>query len=645
MRKLVFLLLTVGALMSVTTISAQDRSVTWNRWDVVIDQIDTTNNRFQVSELYDIRFDGTFRFGSAEIPNRNLESIRDVQVFENGVPLQPTCSQQAGTFCVSYPSGLVSITYYFRQPITNGEQTFELRYVVNGALRSYAGGDQLWWNAVTSEHYGFPILDSTIMVQLPAGFGPREGIDPVVTYGAPTDIEVRGTTVTAVATRALGGDEGIEIRVQYPHNPNMAVPAWQARFDQQRDYEENVAPLISLAAFGLAALIGIGGSLFFVITYLRKGRDPEIGPVPTYLSEPPSDLPPAIVGTLIDERADPRDVISTVIDLAQREYLVIEESRKEGLFGLGGGSEFTFKRTDKATAGLRPFEQKMLTSLFPRNQLTRTMASLRDTFYTVIATIQADLYKELVSEQFFERSPNDTRARWTGLASLMLFGAIFLGVFIISEGDGLGGINPFFLMVPGALLVVAVLAMVIAPAMPAKTRKGAEEAAKWRAFYEYLRNVDQYADVTEAAQQFDRYLPYAVAFGLDRTWINSFRSVEVAPIPGWYFPTYVGRYRGGYIAGSPFPRSTSMGGGAGMPGDLARAGGGGLNDISGGLAGGLSSISSGMTDMLNSATRVMTSRPQQTSGSSGSWRSGGGSFSGGGGGGGGFSGGGSRGFG
>ena len=82
------------------------------------------------------------------------------------------------------------------------------------------GGDQLWWIAIPSEHYGFPIGSSTITVKLPAGFAPREGVDPVVTYGAPGDVQVNGTTVVAKATRQIGGNEAFEIRVQYPHDPN-----------------------------------------------------------------------------------------------------------------------------------------------------------------------------------------------------------------------------------------------------------------------------------------------------------------------------------------------------------------------------------------------------------------------------------------
>jgi uncharacterized membrane protein YgcG len=545
---------------------------------------------------------------------------------------------------VRQSSDELSIQYYFLSPINNGTANFEISYQVSGGLRVYPDGDQLWWIAVPSEHYGFPIGSSTITVDLPDGFAPREGVDPVVTYGAPSDVQVNGTRIVAKSTGSLDGNDYFEIRAQYPHDPNATPASWQADFDSQRAFQENTLPLLQLGLIALSLLIGVGGVLFFYTMYMRKGRDPQIGPVPTFLSEPPSDLPPAIVGTLVDERADPRDAISTIIDLAERGYLAIEEGKTEGLFGLGGGSTFTFKRSDKPAEDLRPFEKTLLNRLFSGKQLERTMDSIRDKFYTVIAQIQGNLYDELVTEGFFDSNPNNTRNGWSIFAVLIMGLAIVVGflLFPLMVDWGIVVVLP-----PLAIGAVAVAGLIVGPAMPAKTRKGAEEAAKWKAFYEYLRNMEKYAQVEEATDQFERYLPYAVAFGLDKAWIRKFSQVSAMPIPYWYYPTYIGPYRRGYMAGTPLTRSYGGDFNGGV-GDLARAGGGGvsLDQMSGNLAGGLESISGGLSSMLDSASRAMTSRPQQaSSGSSGSWRSGGGGWSGGGFSGGGGGGGGSRGFG
>lgn len=645
MRKhLAAALIVIGVALAVWPVSAQSRSVFWQRWDVLIDDLDAVANRFRVTESYDINFTGTFRFGSAVIPLQNLENIHSVQVYEGGAALRESCSEQPGTYCVQNTSDGLAITYYFVQPITNARQQFDIRYTVDGALRVYDGGDQLWWTAVPSEHYGFSIGSSTITVQMPAGLAPREGIDPVVTYGAPSEVNVRGTTITATATRQLTGNDYFEIRVQYPHHPQARVPAWQADFDQRRAFEETSKPLIDLGLIALSLLLAVGGVLGVYALWYTRGRDPRVGPVPEYLAEPPSNVPPAVVGTLLDEQADLRDVISTIVDLAHRGYLVMEEEQKEGLFGIGRSRTFTFKRTDKPLQGLRKFEQRIMSALFGTNRMERSLDSLKNKFYTVIPQLQNDLYEAVVQDGLFTTKPSTTRGLWSGLGTALFVVALVAGFGGISLAED---ISPALLCLPAAFALVGLMAMIVGQHMPAKTRKGAEEAAKWRAFREYLQNLEKYADIQSASQRFDDYLPYAIAFGVDRSWVRRFSKIDSVPIPPWYYPTYMGGpYRGGYRPGTPL-RPVMFGGGGVNPGDLARAGGGfSLDDVSGNIAGGLESISSGLTEMLESAGRVMTSRPQSaSSGSSGSWRSGGSSWSGGGFSGGGSSGGGSRGFG
>ncbi len=642
-RFLPVLLLAAWLFLSHTGVSAQARSVFWRQWDVVIDNVDTSANVFRVTETYDVLFSGTFRFGSAVIPYTNLDSIRNIQVSDNGKPLRESCSsEQAGTYCARRSGDELSIVYYFADVVTNSSRLIELSYEVAGALRVYEGGDQLWWNAIPEEHYGYSIGSSTITVNLPDGYAPREGVDPVVTYGAASDVQVNGTRVVATATGQIDGNESFSIRVQYPHDPNARAPIWQSDFDSQREFEENVAPLLNIGIIGVSLLVAIGGTLFLVTRWQTKGRDPQIGPVPTFLTEPPSDLPPAVVGALVDERVDLRDIMSTLLDLAHRGYLVIEENQNEGLFGIGRSSEFTFKRTNQAETDLRAYEQQMLRKVF-NSSLERGMNAMKNTFYTAIPKLQSDLYDELVTEGFFSRNPNTTRNLWGALGGVLL--VVAFGVFVLAM-PFVESLSGALMCLPFAVGLVGLVALMVAQAMPAKTRKGAEEAAKWKAFEEYLRNLEKYQGLEEASSRFDDYLPYAVAFGLDRTWIRRFSQVDNVPIPTWYFPTYLGGpYSRGYIPGSAAPRPMGSGG---LPGELARAGDGGLSldNMSGGLAGGLESISDGLTSMMDSAARVMTSRPQSaSSGSSGSWRSGGSSWSGGGFSGGGGSGGGSRGFG
>lgn len=650
MRKSVLILLFVAPFIFLTNIPAlaQARSVFWQRWDVYIDNVDTRNNQFDVEEYYDIYFTGSFRFGSAVIPLENLEDIQNIQVYEEDVLLTRSqfCSEQPGTFCVEDIEEGRAITYYFGSPASDTQRTFRIQYTVSGALRIYEGGDQLWWIAIPSEHYGFSIGQSQINIQLPSAFAPREGIDPVETYGVPGSVKVNGTTITAVAMEQITGDQSFEIRVQYPHDPNARIPGWQQSFDERRAFEENTQPILIFAAIVITLLIALGGPLAIFAMWYARGRDPKIGPVPEYLSEPPSNLPPAVVGTLLDEQADLRDVMSTLIHLGNRGYLVMEERQEPGLLGIGTVREFTFKRTDQSLDGLRKFESRLLNNIFGSNRMERTLESLKNKFYSVIPQIQNDLYSELVKEGLFTSEPNKTRSLWTGIGVgvLVLAGLIFFGIF--SMADELG--TPL-LCIPVAIGLSGVMALIVGQQMPAKTVKGAEEAAKWRAFLEYLHNLEKYSDVKEAAVNFDKYLAYAVAFGIDRSWIRKFSRIDDVniPIPTWYYPTYLGGpYHGGYSAGTPRPQTSDWSGGIPHGGEIAHAPGEtvSMDRLGRDFTNSMEAIGSGITNMMESAARAMTSQPQQSSGS-GRWSSGGSSWSGGGFSGGGGSGGGSRGFG
>lgn len=631
MRHKLALWLGLALLLVALPAQAQSRTVYWERWDVEITDVDTTTNRFTVRELYDIDFTGAFSFGSVELPYENVEQYDNVRVYEGSTQLRASCGEQRGTFCARTVGDNLSIVYYFTQPVNNASRSFTIEYDVVGALRVYPDADQLWWNAIPSEHFGFTIENATVTVQLPQGYAPREGVDNVVTYGVPGEVTVNGTRVVATATRPITGNEYFSIRLSYPHNPNARVASWQASYDRNA----TLGPIVNIGAILLSLAIGIGGSLWVFTRYQTRGRDPKIAAVPSFLTELPSQLPPAVVGTLVDETADLRDIMSTIVDLSRRGYLVIEETRESGLFGIGYTSSFTFKRTDKPDTDLRPYEQFMLRQIFNMGD-ERPLDTMRNTFYTVIPSLQANVYEELLQEELFVANPNTVRQRWSGggvlLFILGIVGAFALGAFVASESQ-----FQALILLPISAGFVGIVMLFFARAMPARTQRGAEETAKWRAFQEYLRNLERYSDVQESRGIFDQFLPYAVAFGLERTWVDKFKPLDNVPVPTWYWPVYLGGPWGrGYRAGSPPPSSGSFG----LSGELARAGDGGfsLDNMSGGLASGLESMSNGLTNMLNTASSVMTSQPQ----SSGSWSSGGGGFSGGGGGGGG---GGSRGFG
>jgi hypothetical protein len=73
--------------------------------------------------------------------------------------------------------------------------------------------------------------------------------------------------------------------------------------------------------------------LFMFWLWYTRGRDPRVGPVAVQYA-PPDGMTPAEAGTLVDDDAAMRDITATIVDLAVRGYLVIEEKEKDQMMGL-----------------------------------------------------------------------------------------------------------------------------------------------------------------------------------------------------------------------------------------------------------------------------------------------------------------------
>ncbi|MBI4770903.1 MAG: DUF2207 domain-containing protein, partial [Chloroflexi bacterium] len=597
----------------------------WDRYDVSLTV--QPDGALRVVETQTITFtSGSFTFGYASIPLDKTGGISEVAVSEGGRHLfgQRGSGTQPYTFTAEEAGGKLDIRWYF--PATaNSTHTYVLSYAVRGAVRIYEGGDKLQWIAISGER-DFPIQDAQVTVNLPAGarfqIVDSAGVAAHWTKNAP------GNSVTYVAQQGLYGSDSLEVGVEFTHGVVPAVkPAWQAGVDQSEYYDLHVRPIANLLLGALGALLALAAPLAVYLLWYLRGRDPQVGPVPEYLSQPPGDLPPGVIGTLVDERADMRDIVATLVDLARRGYLEMEETRTKGAFGTHS-TDHVFRRK-KEFGGLTHFEGLVVRGVFRKGIREVKLNDLRQKFYTSLPAIQTALYDDLVSREFFTRSPEKTRSAYRGWGIAFLVGTVVLGFFALPAlGQYAGAIAcPF-----GGLAILGLGLMTVGGRMPAKTRRGAEEAARWKAFEKYLRKIETLTDLKSAGELFDRYLPFAIAFGIDQSWVSKFSRVEGAPVPGWYVP---------YGWGHGVPGAARRG--LASPARPSAAGGvPSLQGMSDGMAGGLQSMSTGLTNMLNSAGRVLGSVPQ-SSGSSG-W-SGGGGFSSGGFSSGGGGGGGGRGFG
>ncbi len=618
---------------------AQEKSLVWERFDV--DIVVNQDGTFDVAEHQRIRFiDGTFTFGYREIPKRYLSAIDDWAITDasgNRYRLV-TGGDEPYTFTVDETSYNYTIRWYF-PPIADATETYTLSYTVHGGLRYYDEGDQLWWKAIYGDR-SFPVLEGQVRVKTP---GPIQEWAAYINGqdardSATATLAEDGATIFFDLDRRLNPGEEFEVRVQFPHGLvageaqpwQQAADAQAARLEEERRFQETWGPIATLALGGLGALFLLGGPALLYLLWYQFGRDKPVEKVADYLPEPPGDLPPGLAGVLLDERVDMRDILATIVDLARRGVISITEVKKGKLFT---STDFIYRR-ERDDLPLRPYEQELINAMFGSKREVK-LSQLKNKFYKKLPKIKKAMYAEITREGYFTSDPQSVRNRYGCLGGALLFMAFFVGMVITAIFSDL---TPAAVLPGFGLGVTAIGFMILSRFMPRKTDKGAEEAARWKAFKTYLKHIDKYSDLEQQKTIWDRWLPYAIAFGIDKAYIRKFERVD-APAPGWYIPRpdLYGPYQRGYRGGG-LGKAVPAGAGSSQ-GREGGSFGGSLSEASRGMGTSLSSMSAGLGAMLSSASRTMTSRPSSSS-SGGGWSggggfSGGGSFGGGGGGGGG----------
>lgn len=664
----------------VAGVSAQSsQQVVWDRFNV--DMVVDDDGTVHVTETQVVEFDGRFSTGFAVIPLVGLESIDNLEVsIGDGAGSTPEpaeyvplgqYNEEPGTYTYNQTSQNLELDYAF-PPTSRGGNVDEntrvivLEYDVEGAIRVYENlepaNQQLRWIAIASDVTDVaPIRNASVSITLP------EAVDPEQTVAMPEGVETDGTTFTWTRQNLGAGDE-FQVNLQFPPVTNAQVPAWQERSDQIREEQQQAEEQSAVAGtlfLGAGLLLLVGGAVLLYGVWYTRGRDPEVGLVADIVATPPDDLRPGAAGTLIDEETHTRDVVATVFDLARRGVIRMDETEAEGFMGFGRQTTHTLTLLDHQV-GLMHYEDVLLDAIFGPDAADGTSVSMdrvQQTFAQRAREIHNGFYDELVEHGYFDASPEKVRQRSNMLRFIgPVLAAIVIFLVLLFSGASSGWI----ILPIIAAIVLYIIGGKVATNMPRKSLQGAEAAAKWRAFKRYLQEIDEHENLEESKAIFEKYLPYATAFGLETSWIQKFSQVNTA-MPEWFGggmgPVMTGAGRYGRRRHSPFGGGvwvfpSGVGGtgsfGGGASGGSVGGGGGdgfdmpdlqGTSDAAGrSLQGGSDSL----LDMLGTASDIFGGGGGRGGGGSfGSWGGGGGGFGGfsGGGGFGGGGGGGGRGFG
>jgi uncharacterized membrane protein YgcG len=494
----------------------------------------------------------------------------------------------------------------------SGVHVYDIAYRVEGALNAFGDHDELYWNAVGDE-WSVPISSVSVTVKAPGTITNVACFAGSTGSSLPCDDKRFDESGTATFDQtALEPFQALTIVVGLAKGSVSPAPApiLVDRWTLARAFTLNPAT-VGIASVFLLAFIVLFGRLAWKTgrdrRYVGSAVDVAYGPdggapprpdqeqaVPLFERndfpiefEPPDKLRPGEVGTLIDEVAGPLDVSATIVDLAVRGYLSIEEIPKHGLFGK---PDWRLTRTKEGDEALKPYEAKLLTSLFteagdetPDGRPEVLMSGLRTKFATKLLAVEKALYADAIQQGWFNASPDKVRARWTRYGWFVLI---------------VGGIAEFMAikytklaLLPAVVIVAGLVMIVAAKRMPARTAKGTATLRRTLAFREFVSNGTEAAKAKFAEKEtlFSEYLPYAIVFGVTERWAKVFATLsDTPPDTSWYRSPNAFSYAAfsssmdhftttttGTIASTPAGSGSSGFGGGGFSGGGGGGGGGG----------------------------------------------------------------------
>ncbi|MCX7883217.1 MAG: DUF2207 domain-containing protein [Brevinematales bacterium] len=487
-------------------------------------------------------------------------------------------------FTTSYEGSLLKIRIGSPSRYVEGTQVYHIGYTVHNPILVFTNDEGLpwqafYWNLIGTD-WEVPIRHASFEVILDKVWEKPDFSVFAGKYGSP-NVE-RVEALYESSTRTLRGRlvgelaprEGITILASFP------MGFWPV-YDERTFWQKYGYVLSWLVA------VFYTGGLFLL--WMRFGKDkPFVKMVHFY---PPSDLDPAEAGMLIDNTIDQRDVIATIFKWATAGYISIEEKR--GVLGIG--RDFVFHKK-KPLENPKPYECVLWAGLFVKEGVSASfrsqakifqpsdfgleeresvaLSSLKNEFYKAF-----ELAKDEIAEGVREKSLYKPYSRELGWA------CTFFGIFWIAWGFPFAFATESWYMVPVSLLL-SIVSFFFGSIMPARTEIGQKYYEQVVGFREFVKRADWprlERILRDDPLYFDKTLPYAIVFGLEKTWTQKFSPV-LTTAPAWYGGT--GPFTPMYLSSAIHSSIQSMGTVMTSSPSSTGSGGGGFSGGGGGGGGG-----------------------------------------------------------
>jgi len=409
-----------------------------------------------------------------------------------------------------------------------GENYYKIIYSVKNAVRAgNADFDELYWNLL-GNFWDLEIENFRADIIFPEGISQNN--TDIYLYAGQLGAEDNRLTkrewidsgalrITSMST--LSPRQGVTVSATFPKG--IIAPYQPGFFELYGDYLWFLIPILT-----------------FIICFAvwnKYGKDPRVDKTVIPEFEIPENLTPMQMGLLFKNGSFGDSLISaTIIDLAVKKYIIIEEIPKQGIFGQ---QDFRLKRTGgSGYPSLNETEELLLKKLFGPSQEV-LLSKLKNEFHKELPEIKKTAINNLKQKEFIHPSGLTFKRIFLALAVILIFAAF----------AGAGTENLFAVAAFG---ISAAVALIFGLSMPKRTPKGAELNWRIKGFKLYMETAEKYRTrFHEKENIFEKFLPYAIVFGIAKLWVKKMEQIYGKEYFAAYHPAwYAGNFASGFNADS-----------------------------------------------------------------------------------------------
>jgi hypothetical protein len=262
-------------------------------------------------------------------------------------------------------------------------------------------------------------------------------------------------------------------------------------------------------------MFAVAGSFWWAVE-----RQPLSGSVAVQYG-PPLDLSPAEASSLLDDSVKARAVIGTLVDLAVRGYLQIEPVD-------GNGKDYIFHnlRRPNWAVELAPHECDLMVHIFEYGE-EPSLTTLWHGLPEYLEQIKEHIFKSLAVKKMYLVSPilGGVVFLWGGVAVLLLFWFLTM-IFGIRLAE-------YEVLYPICFGLALAVIFFFSRKFTLKSALGKERWRQVKGFQDFVQHVEADRMKTVTPDMFEKFLPYAIALGVETQWAATFKGMLTRPL-SWY---------------------------------------------------------------------------------------------------------------